>query len=169
MKGIELRDPINDNRSNSRWTQAEGSGLDVLLAEDDPVNRLLLKTVLKKSGHRVSEVETLRDLIAAATQATGRPGAIVTDLSMPGGSGLDALSAIRDFERSNRLAEVPIIVVTGSAGPRSERPPLMPEPRSCSSNPPTRQSLRNFLRPTRHVARDRISEASNKWDTVLSY
>ena len=116
MKGIELRDPINDNRSNTRWTQAEGSGLDVLVAEDDPVNRLLLKTVLKKSGHRVSEVETFRDLIAAATQSTGRPGAIVTDLSMPGGNGLDALAAIRDFERANRLAEVPIIVVTGSAG-----------------------------------------------------
>ncbi len=121
MKGIELRDPINDNRSNSRWTQAEGSGLDVLLAEDDPVNRLLLKTVLKKGGHRVSEVETLRDLIAAATQSTGRPGAIVTDLSMPGGNGLDALSAIRDFERTNRLAEVPIIVVTGSAGSETRK------------------------------------------------
>ncbi len=121
MKGIELRDPINDNRSNTRWTQAEGSGLDVLLAEDDPVNRLLLKTVLKKGGHRVSEVETLRDLIAAATQTTGRPGAIVTDLSMPGGSGLDALAAIRDFERSNRLPEVPIIVVTGAAGSETRK------------------------------------------------
>lgn len=121
MKGIELRDPINDNRSNTRWTQAEGSGLDVLLAEDDPVNRLLLKTVLKKSGHRVSEVETFRDLIASATPATGRPGAIVTDLSMPGGNGLDALSAIRDFERANRLAEVPIIVVTGSASAETRK------------------------------------------------
>lgn len=116
MKGIELRDPINDNGSNSRWTQAEGSGLDVLLAEDDPVNRLLLKTVLKKSGHRVTEVETFRDLIAAAARSSGRPGAVVTDLSMPGGNGLDALAAIRDFERANRLAEIPLIVVTGSAG-----------------------------------------------------
>ncbi|HWU62992.1 MAG TPA: ATP-binding protein [Ensifer sp.] len=121
MKGIELRDPINDNRSNTRWTQTEGSGLDVIVAEDDPVNRLLLKTVLKKSGHRVAEVETFRDLIAAATQTTGRPGAIVTDLSMPGGNGLDALSAIRDFERANRLSEVPVIVVTGSSSPETRK------------------------------------------------
>lgn len=121
MKGIELRDPINDNRSNTRWTQAEGSGLDVLVAEDDPVNRMLLKTVLRKSGHRVSEVENFRDLLAAAVQSTSRPGAIVTDLSMPGGNGLDALSAIREFERGNRLAEIPVIVVTGSADAATRR------------------------------------------------
>lgn len=123
MKGIELRDPINDNRSNagSRWTQSEATGLDVVIGEDDPVNRLLLKTVLKKGGHRVTEVADFRALIEAATAGTGRPAAIVTDLSMPGGSGFDALAAIRDHERSNRIAEIPVIVVTGSADPETRR------------------------------------------------
>jgi signal transduction histidine kinase/CheY-like chemotaxis protein len=122
MKGIELRDPINDNsNSNSRWTQTEATGLDVVIGEDDPVNRLLIRTVLKKGGHRVTEVENFHDLIAAATRPTGRPSAIVTDLGMPGGSGFDALAAIRDFERSNRLAEIPLIVVTGSADKATRR------------------------------------------------
>jgi signal transduction histidine kinase/CheY-like chemotaxis protein len=123
MKGIELRDPINDNRnsSNSRWTQTEATGLDLVIGEDDPVNRLLMKTVLKKAGHRVSEVDNFRDLIAAATAQTGRPAVVVTDLSMPGGQGLDVLAAIRDFERSNRLAEIPLIVVTGATDPETRR------------------------------------------------
>jgi signal transduction histidine kinase/CheY-like chemotaxis protein len=118
MAGIELRDPHNGHvtTGNSRWTQAEPHGLDVLLGEDDPVNRLLMRTMLQKAGHTVRETETFHDLIAGAVVTRGRPGVIVTDLSMPGGNGFDAIAAIRNFERSNNLDETPIIVVTASKG-----------------------------------------------------
>jgi signal transduction histidine kinase/CheY-like chemotaxis protein len=118
MAGIELRDPLSNSisASSSRWTQAEPHRLEVLLGEDDPVNRLLMRTILQKAGHTVRETETFHDLIAAAAVTRGRPGVIVTDLSMPGSNGFDAIAAIRNFERSNNLDETPIIVVTASKG-----------------------------------------------------
>jgi signal transduction histidine kinase/CheY-like chemotaxis protein len=118
MAGIELRDPLNDSQTNSRsrWTQAGAHSVNVLLGEDDPVNRLLMRTVLQKAGHTVAETEDFYALIAAATALPARPDVIVTDLSMPGGTGFDTLAAIRNFERMNQLDEVPIIVVTGSKG-----------------------------------------------------
>ena len=118
MAGIELRDPINDSQTNrgSRWTQAGPHSLSVLLGEDDPVNRLLLRTVLQKAGHCVVETEDFHALIAAATALPVRPDVIVTDLAMPGGTGFDTLAAIRNFERMNNLEELPIVVVTASRG-----------------------------------------------------
>lgn len=118
MKGIELRDPLADSKQaiNSRWTQAGSQSLNVLLAEDDPINRLLMRTVLQKAGHHVREVEDFKSLLKAATQPHERPDIIVSDLSMPGGDGFETLSSIRDFERGGRLATLPVIVVTASTG-----------------------------------------------------
>lgn len=147
MKGIELRDPLNDNQGtqHSRWTQSGAAGLDVLIGEDDPVNRLLLKTVLKKGGHRIAEADNFRDLVRAATMPLGRPAAIVTDLAMPGGNGFDMLAAIRDFERSNRLPEVPIIVVTGSADPETRRQAIEAGATELLAKPADPQQLSDLL------------------------
>ena len=118
MAGIELRDPLHDSPTNSgsRWTQAGPHSLSVLLGEDDPVNRLLMRTVLQKAGHKVVETQDFHALIAAATVLPVRPDVVVTDLAMPGGTGFDALAAIRNFERMNMLEELPIVVVTASKG-----------------------------------------------------
>lgn len=147
MKGIELRDPLNDNQGSqdSRWTHPGTASLDVLIGEDDPVNRLLLKTVLKKGGHRVTEVDNFHDLVRDATVPVGRPAAIVTDLAMPGGNGFDMLAAIRDFERSNRLPEVPIIVVTGSAGDEVRRHAIEAGATELLAKPADPQRLSDLL------------------------
>ena len=147
MKGIELRDPLNDNRSDgtSRWTQTAEPGLDILLGEDDPVNRLLLSTVLRKSGHRVEEAENFRQLIERATATGVRPAVIITDLNMPGGNGFDTLAAIREHERSRGLAELPIIVVTAAQGPESRRQAIEAGATEYLAKPADPQQLRELL------------------------
>ncbi len=120
MRGIELRDPLNDNRSGSgspisRFTAPERSSLKVLVAEDDPVNALLLRATLTKAGHKVQTVEDYSSLVEAATDFTGRPDILITDLSMPGGNGLDAIETIRTYEVGAGLGELPIIVVSGKS------------------------------------------------------
>ncbi len=90
-------------------------GLDILLAEDDPVNALLIKAVLSKAGHRVSTVDSFQTLVEQATDLQKQYDLIITDLAMPGGSGVDAIRAIRRIERDADASYTPIFVVTGQS------------------------------------------------------
>jgi len=99
--------------------------LDILLAEDDPVNALLVRTLLARQGHRVTAVENGRQLV---TQAMERPGGVagfdlvITDLSMPELDGRSAIQQIRAEEAAGQLARLPIIVLSadGQASTRDD-------------------------------------------------
>ncbi len=99
--------------------------LDILLAEDDPVNALVVRTNLARQGHRVTVVVNGRDLV---TQAMERPGGsagydlVITDLSMPELDGRSAIEQIRAEEAAGHLARLPIIVLTadGQASTRDD-------------------------------------------------
>lgn len=99
--------------------------LDILLAEDDPVNALVVRTNLARQGHRVTLVVNGRELV---TQAMERPGGVagydlvITDLSMPELDGRSAIEKIRAEEAAGQLARLPIIVLTadGQASIRDE-------------------------------------------------
>ena len=99
--------------------------LDILLAEDDPVNALVVRTNLARQGHRVTVVVNGRELVA---QAMERPGGVagydlvITDLSMPELDGRSAIQKIRAEEAAGQLARLPIIVLTadGQASTRDD-------------------------------------------------
>lgn len=70
----------------------------VLLAEDDGALRFLLASVLRKDGHRVLEVPDGEQLVVAhAALPPGRGGrtVVLSDLSMPVRSGLEAVEEVR--------------------------------------------------------------------------
>ncbi|HEV7310207.1 ATP-binding protein [Ensifer sp.] len=118
LKGIEKRDAINDNRPMLReepatvpvQLQAEG----ILLAEDDPVNALIIRTVLQRAGHQVRVVGDFPGVVEALSASGGRPlpALLVTDLNMPGGDGLTVLQAQRDREAARSQGRLPVIVLT---------------------------------------------------------
>ena len=99
--------------------------LDILLAEDDPVNALVVRTTLARQGHRVSVVQNGRDLVSEAME---RPGGvagydlIITDLSMPELDGRSAIVQIRAEEEAGQLSRLPIIVLSadGHASTRDD-------------------------------------------------
>lgn len=99
--------------------------LDILLAEDDPVNALVVRTNLARQGHRVTVVGNGRELV---NQAMERPGGvsgydlIITDISMPELDGRSAIEQIRAEEVAGKLARLPIIVLTadGQASTRDD-------------------------------------------------
>ncbi|WP_081157854.1 ATP-binding protein [Ensifer aridi] len=118
-RGIEKRDAINDNGPVLRDVPAAASASSkaapgILLAEDDPVNALVLRTVLERAGHAVDHVEDFAALETALRgDATGAPPAlIVTDLNMPGGDGFAMLGRLREMEAIGQRRRVPVVVLT---------------------------------------------------------
>ncbi|MBI5854382.1 MAG: response regulator, partial [Nitrospirae bacterium] len=95
--------------------------LRVLVAEDNPVNQKVARSLLEKHGHRVTVV----DDGAAAVRATdeGDFDVVLMDVQMPVMSGLDATRRIRDREASN--AARPTFDVPRSTFDASRRLPII--------------------------------------------
>ena len=91
--------------------------LDVLVAEDNPVNQMLVAALVRRMGHRVTVVANGREAVEAAT--TGRFDAILMDMQMPELDGLAATRAIRASGTS--CASIPILALTADASPERRR------------------------------------------------
>lgn len=124
MKGIEVRDAINDNRpilkdlpQLTEPTPSSATGARILLAEDDPVNAMLVRAVLERAGHTVRHVPDYPALVSALAGATDAgPFAadlIVTDLGMPGGDGKEMIARIVQRDYGN--ARLPVVVLTADS------------------------------------------------------
>ena len=88
-----------------------GTGLQVLLVEDNPINQLLAKAILTNLGH---QVETARDGREALDLfATRLWDMVLMDIHMPVMSGLDATRQIRKQEAPG--CHTPIIATTAGA------------------------------------------------------
>lgn len=77
----------------------------ILVVDDDPSLRESIRRVLEKEGHLVDvapEVESALEMLA-----TFNFDLVISDLRMPGLSGIDLLSAIRRGSR-----RVPVVMVT---------------------------------------------------------
>lgn len=89
---------------------AEPAATRVLVVEDDPNVRGLLRTLLTSEGYAVT---TASDGIAGLVKATSDPPSLVVlDVMMPD---LGGVRVLEEFEGDPRLATVPVVVVTGKA------------------------------------------------------
>ena len=86
--------------------------LEILLAEDNPMNQLLAVRVLERAGHAVAVVNTGVEALSAL--ASKRFDLILMDVHMPEMNGLDATRAIRANE-SETGGHVRIIAMTAAA------------------------------------------------------
>ncbi|HVK91931.1 MAG TPA: response regulator, partial [Mycoplana sp.] len=119
MKGIEIRDAINDNRPLPGEPRAEEGPVRsvdserILLAEDDPVNAMLVRSILAGAGFAVSVVEDFPALLRALDDGAAPPAVVITDLRMPGGDGPAIVRRLAGGEGPG----LPVIVLTAEAGP----------------------------------------------------
>ncbi len=117
LRGIERRDAINDNHPDvgfsSRVTEG-GSGIEILVAEDDAVNQRIIRVVLEKGGYIVRAVEDFEALRQSVEPGASRlPDLIVSDLNMPGGEGLNVLPELLHTLKGER--NIPVIVLSADA------------------------------------------------------
>ena len=89
------------------------NGLSILLAEDNPVNALLARELLRRRGHIVKEVTTGEAAVAAC--ALKRYDLVVMDVHMPGLDGIEATRRIRLSESETGAKPIPIFALTADA------------------------------------------------------
>lgn len=86
----------------------------ILIAEDAPSDRLLLKLHLEKLGHQISEVSDGEELVKYFSENSDDFDLLVVDLNMPRKTGVEAVNEIRTFQGSYDANWVPIIILSGS-------------------------------------------------------
>jgi PAS domain S-box-containing protein len=86
--------------------------LQILLAEDNPVNQQLVIRILEKRGHFATVVSNGKEAVDILKKS--RFDLILMDVQMPGMDGLQATAAIRNEEKSTGMY-VPIIALTAHA------------------------------------------------------
>jgi len=79
----------------------------VLLAEDSPVVRLMVRTALQVEGYRVLETEDGE--LALATAREYEPDVVLLDIMMPGMNGYEVLSHLK---ADPILRDVPVVFIT---------------------------------------------------------
>ena len=87
--------------------------LQVLLAEDNPVNMLLASTLLRREGYTVTTATDGQDVLNVLAGGT-RPDLIIMDVEMPVLNGLEATRYIRRKEADRSLSRVPILALTAN-------------------------------------------------------
>jgi PAS domain S-box-containing protein len=87
--------------------------LKILLAEDNPINALLTRELLKRRGHKLTEVTDGGAAVKA--MENGVFDIVLTDIHMPGMDGIEATRAIRAFEAAEGRRRTPIVALTADA------------------------------------------------------
>jgi len=88
-------------------------GLRVLVAEDNPVNQLVIRTLLQQAGIDSTMVDN--GALAVEAWARGHWDVILMDVQMPVMDGIDAARLIRSREVESGRPRTPIIALTANA------------------------------------------------------
>lgn len=85
----------------------------ILVGDDDAVHLHLVSTRLRARGYEVVMARDAMQVLMAALRS--KPAAILLDVNLPGGTGLQALKQLKSSMVTN---PIPVIVVTGNEDPK---------------------------------------------------
>jgi CheY-like chemotaxis protein len=103
--------------NNSATKHLADTPITVLLVDDDPDCRMILKDAISSSGvrHHILEAADARSALRCLRgegewARSPRPGLIYLDLEMPGMNGIELLQCIKD---DPALRDIPVVMLTG--------------------------------------------------------
>jgi len=115
-EGITSIEEVNRVLADDAPTRQSSDKTRVLVTDDEPITRMLVKLLLEREQYQVLEAANGRDAVEIAVRE--HPDLVLVDLNMPEMDGYEALARIR---RDLTLATIPIIVLTSEEGPGVER------------------------------------------------
>jgi len=86
----------------------------ILLVDDAPDIRLLLRAILQRTGHEVLEAESGAAALALLSTGT-TPDAVILDIQMPGLDGWETLTQLREHAWAE---DVPVLMCSVKASPQ---------------------------------------------------
>jgi CheY-like chemotaxis protein len=123
-----------------------GPALRALVADDDPYMLDTVASLLRKEGFLVEAASNGTDLIALLTDGA-QPNLMITDVQMPGMSGLSVLSYVKRHH-----TRVPVILMTAFATDHLRERALAEGASAVLGKPFSSLELRELV--ARHVRRD---------------
>src|SRR6202030_2568346 len=87
--------------------------LHILLADDSPDNRMLIRAYLKKTPYSLDEAENGK--VAVDRFIEGKYDVVLMDIQMPVLDGYGAVRMIREWEKNHGRKRTPVIALTASA------------------------------------------------------
>ncbi len=89
-------------------TETNSSGPLILLCDDDPSLRTVIRTTLEQQNYRTISVASGQDAVAQAAQV--HPDVILLNLMMPGMNGWETLAKLKEQEATKNI---PVIILSG--------------------------------------------------------
>ena len=82
---------------------------EIVVLEDEPSTRFLLRNVIEGAGYVVHETETVQDALQVTTNRV--PNVVLVDLTLQKETGYNFL---KQLKKVDKLKEIPVIIVTGT-------------------------------------------------------
>ena len=95
--------------------------LSILVAEDNEINALLVRSALTRAGHTVTVVGDGKSAVDEILSGISAHDIVLMDLHMPIMDGLDAIAAIRLGEDERGMKPVPVLALTADGQDEVER------------------------------------------------
>jgi len=109
--GVISDDDVSNIFSKSNKHYSKESRLEILVAEDNPTNQLVISKILEKAGHSVTIVENGQDALDSIESR--HYDLLIMDMQMPVMGGIEA-AKIYNFTVTPKL-RIPIIILTANA------------------------------------------------------
>ena len=109
---LKVKPTAVQNISSNAQLELIENEFSILVAEDNPVNKHLTRTILKKLMPKVHLIEVDNGQEAVLAFQNEQIDLIFMDIQMPILSGFEASQQIRDFEKKKELKITPIIALT---------------------------------------------------------
>ena len=98
---------------NKRKDAIKFKGLDILVAEDNPINQKLIKNVLEGLGLNITLANNGKEALEA--RQSGNYNLIFMDIQMPVMGGIESTKEILRWEAENNKKHIPIVALTANA------------------------------------------------------